>query len=49
MGIVNIELNKADIDNLSAALKAMSEVRFNAVVKKMLLKCLMRQGMVERQ
>ena len=34
MGIVNIELNKADIDNLSAALKAMSEVRFNAVVKK---------------
>lgn len=34
MGIVNIELNKDDIDNLSAALKAMSEVRFNAVVKK---------------
>lgn len=34
MGIVNIELNKADIDNLSAALKAMNEIRFNAVVKK---------------
>ena len=34
MGIVNIELNKADIDNLSAALKAMNEVRFSAVVKK---------------
>ena len=34
MGIVNIELNKDDIDNLSAALKAMNEVRFNAVVKK---------------
>lgn len=34
MGVINIEFNKSDIDRLSKRLKAMNEVRFDAVVKK---------------
>lgn len=34
MGLVKVELNKADIDNLAKALQSMNEIRFNAVVKK---------------
>lgn len=34
MGVVKIELDKADIDKLAGKLKTMNEIRFNAVVKK---------------
>lgn len=34
MGLVKVKLNKKDIDNLAEALRAMNEIRFNAVVKK---------------
>lgn len=34
MGIVTIELNKMDVDNLAGELRRMNEIRFNAVVKK---------------
>ncbi len=34
MGVVKVELNKADIDNLARALQSMSKIRFEAVVKK---------------
>lgn len=34
MGVVNIEFDQSDIDRLSEKLKAMNEIRFDAVVKK---------------
>lgn len=34
MGMIKVELDKADIDRLSEELRSMNEIRFNAVIKK---------------